>query len=123
MRVGDKVRVIDNSGCSQLKVGDIHTITEIQLGCDLKPMVYVDDNYGMYANRFKVIANPTMHVVTDDLIPAIFAVIENADKVTQAHDEGTITITPGDSICIAALKNATATLHKLLADNHITKSN
>ena len=120
MRVGDKVRVKDNRGCTQLKVGDIHTVTEIQLGYDNTPMVYVDDTYGMYANRFEVV-KPTQHILSEDVIPAVFSAIEHADEVTKAHDNGTLSPKPGDSVRIYALKKAIATLHKLLTDNSITK--
>jgi hypothetical protein len=120
MRVGDKVRVKDNNECLLLKVGDIHTVTEIQLGYDNKPMVYVDDTYGMYANRFEVV-KPTQHILTDNVIPSIFTVIDCADEVVKCHDNGTLSYEAHDSIRIDRLREAVTALHKLLTENNITK--
>lgn len=102
----------------QILVGSVGNLYRTIDGYDMQVAVY--ETYGMFANRFEVV-KPTQHILSEDVIPAIFSAIEHADEVTQAHDNGTLSPKPGDSIRIYALKKAIAALHKLLTDNNITK--
>jgi hypothetical protein len=101
-------------------MGSIHTVTSIGEGYNGVPLIFVNDCDAMFATRFELVT-PTLRHVTEDVLPAIFAAIECADNVTQAHDKGSLNPTPNDSVRIDALKTAITALHKLLTENSITK--